>query len=137
MSIDDRIRKELEGEANDIDELLVDRQGMLELAGGAFKGGLGRWMVLVSVLIFLASAALVWTGYRFYVAETVDERVFWGVWFIISGSAQVNMKQWTWMEARRVSTLREIKRVEIAVDRLASAIRGKAGESDSTDTATS
>lgn len=123
MSIDDRIQKELESEAKDIDDLLVDKQGIVGLGMGAFRGGLRQWVILVTVIIFLVSAAMVWCGYRFYVAESVDDRIFWGVWLIVSLTAQVVMKQWTWMEATRIATLREIKRVEISVDRLTSAIQ--------------
>lgn len=123
MSIDDRIQKELENEATDIDQLLIDKQGIVGLGMGAFRGGLRRWVILIVALTLLVSAVMVWCGYRFYVAENVDDRVFWGVWFIASLTAQISMKQWTWMEARRVATLREIKRVEIAVERLTSAIQ--------------
>lgn len=118
MSIDDKIKRELEDEARDLDSLLVDRQGMIEMGLGAFKGGLGRWIVLIAVITLMVTVAMVWCGYQFVVAPSVDDRVFWGVWLIVSLSAQIAMKQWTWMEARRVSILREIKRVEVAVERL-------------------
>lgn len=123
MNIDDRIRKELMDEARDIDGLLVGDQGIVGLGMDAFKGGLRRWVVLIMVIILMVSAAMVWSGYQFYVAQSVDDRVFWGVWLVVSLIAQVGFKQWTWMEARRVATLREIKRVEIAVERLATSIR--------------
>lgn len=123
MSIDDRIQKALKDEAENIDDLLSDDQGLLSLGMDAFKGGLRPWVILMTVIIFLVSAVMVWCGYRFYVADSVDDRVFWGVWLIVSVIAQVGMKQWTWMEARRVAMLREIKRVEVAIERLTSAIR--------------
>ncbi|MDT8428426.1 MAG: DUF6768 family protein [Pseudomonadales bacterium] len=123
MGIDDRIKKELENEAKDIDELLIDKQGIVGLGMDAFRGGLRQWMILATVVIFLVSAAMLWSAYRFYLAENIDERIFWGVWFIISLTAQAALKQWAWMEARRIATLREIKRVEIAVERLTSAIQ--------------
>lgn len=125
MSIDDRIQKELMNEASDIDDLLVDRQGIVGLGMDAFRGGLRRWVVLITVIIVLVSALMVWCGYRFYIAQTVDDRVFWGVWLVVSLIAQVGFKQWTWMEARRVAMLREVKRVEIAVERLASSIQDR------------
>lgn len=123
MSIDDRIQRELEQEAEDIDALLADEKGLVGLGMDAFRGGLRQWVILITVIIFLVSAVMVWCGYRFYIAQNVDDRVFWGVWLIVSLIAQVGMKQWTWMEARRVTMLREIKRVEIAVERLAAAQR--------------
>lgn len=125
MSIDDRIQRELEQEAKDIDSLLAEEPGLVGLGMDAFRGGLRCWVILITVIIFLVSAIMVWCGYRFYVAPGVDERIFWGVWLIVSLIVQVGMKQWTWMEARRVTTLREVKRVEVAVERLTSAVRNR------------
>lgn len=124
MSIDDRIKRELETEARDLEYLLIDKQGFVEMAIGPFKGGLRRWVILVTLVTLLLTAVMVWCGYRFYIAPDLDQRVFWGVWLIVTLTAQVAMKQWTWMEARRISTLREIKRIEIAVERLATNLRG-------------
>ncbi len=119
MSIDDKIKRELEDEARHLDPLLIHPQGMVEMGIGAFKGGLGRWIVLIGIITLLVTIAMVWCGYQFVIATSVDDRVFWGVWLIVSLSAQIALKQWTWMEARRVSILREVKRVEVAVERLA------------------
>ncbi|MEX0741013.1 MAG: DUF6768 family protein [Pseudohongiella sp.] len=118
MNIDEKIRHELRNDSADLDALLTDQQGMFAMVGNTFKGGLGRWMVLVFIVILLVTAAMLWCGYEFVVADTLDARIYWGVWFIVTLMAQVAMKQWSWMEARRISVLREIKRVEIAVDRL-------------------
>lgn len=118
MSIDDKIKRELEDEARDLEPLLIHQQGIIEMGISAFKGGLGRWLVLISVVTLIVSIVMIWCGYNFVVASSVDDRVFWGVWLIVSLNAQIAMKQWTWMEARRVSILREVKRVEVAVERL-------------------
>lgn len=123
MSIDERVKHELEHEAKIIDDILNDKQGIIDLAAGTFKSGLGKWMALVTVIILIVTGFMVWTGYKFFIAETLDGRIFWGVWFIITVISQVAMKQWTWMEMNRSSLLREIKRVEIEIVKLASSIK--------------
>lgn len=119
MSFDERVKNELESEAEIIDEILNDKQGMVELTLGTFNNGLGKWMALITVIIFIVTGLMIWTGYQFFNAIDLDERVFWGVWFIITVSAQIALKQWTWMEINRTSLLREVKRVEIEVAKLA------------------
>lgn len=118
MSLDDRIKQELESEANQIDEILNDKQGLTELISGSFKSGMRIWMILINIVIIIVSAVMVWSGYEFFVSEELEPRVFWGVCLVISAMAQIAMKQWVWMEMHRSSLLREIKRVEVAVARL-------------------
>src|SRR5690554_6798118 len=89
MSFDEKIKRELEDEAHNLDSLLIDQQGMIEIGIGAFKGGLGRWMVLTTVIILLVSIVMIWCGYQFAVAASVDDRVFWGVWLVVSLSVQI------------------------------------------------
>lgn len=123
MSFDDKIKLELENESRIIDEILNDKQGMFDLAAGSFKSGLGTWMSLIYIVILIVSGLMLWTGYEFFIAGSLDDRMFWGVWFITSVIAQVGMKQWTWMEMNRSSLLREVKRVEIELTKLSSHIK--------------
>lgn len=123
MSLDDRIKQELESEANKIDEILNDKQGMFDMVLGSFKSGLGGWVILINVVILLVTGLMFWSGYEFFVAIDMEAQVFWGVCLIIAATAQIAMKQWVWMEMNRSSLLREIKRVEIAVAKLATKIK--------------
>jgi len=118
MNLDDRIKQELETEKVTIDEILNDKQGLFAMAAGAYKSGLGGWLVLINVIILLVTGLMFWSGYEFFVAETTDKSVFWGVCLVVTAMAQIAMKQWVWMEMNRSSILREVKRVEIAVARL-------------------
>ncbi len=120
MSLDDRIKRELEGEAEKLDEILNDTQGMFDLAVIPFRGGLGKWMILVTVIALIVSGFMVWSGYKFWIADSIDKRVFWGVWLVVTLTIQIGLKQWAWMETNRCSLLREVKRVEIAVAKLTS-----------------
>ncbi len=122
MSIDDRIKRELESEAEEINQILNEKQGMLDMASGVFKSGLKRWIYIVGVCTLIVSGFMVWAGYEFIIATTIDEKVFAGVWLVVTLSMQIALKQWTWMEVNRSSLLREIKRLEVAVVKLSSKV---------------
>jgi len=118
MKLDEKIKAELESEADAIDNLLLDETGLFSMAKSSFKGGMGRWMVIINIVIILVTAVLLWTGYEFFTATNIEGYTFWGVCLLLSAYAQVSMKQWVWMEMNRSSLMREIKRVELTVERL-------------------
>ena len=118
MNIDEKIKAELEAELTDTSSDSAHNQGMFTIVSSAYKGSLRRWMIVVSAVTLAVTAIMFWTGYEFVDANTVDERLFWGTWFILSFVAQVSLKQWTWMEMNRNSVIRELKRLESAVEQL-------------------
>ena len=118
MSIDRKIQQELETEATELESILGGDQGMFEMAFGIFKSRLRGWIIVVNIFIIALTVAFIWCGYQFFMAETVDQRVFWGVWFILGLFAQAMSKLWLFMQMDRFSILREIKRQEIAINRL-------------------
>lgn len=121
--IDEKIQRELQGEASAIDELLAQEGGLPDMVAAAFKGGMRRWVWITSVITLVATVLMFWTGYEFYIAENTDDRIFWGIWFLASATVQIALKQWQWMEMNRSNLMREIKRLELAVATLAK--RGK------------
>lgn len=122
MSLDKRIKDELESEAETIDEILNDKQGLFDLVAGSFKSGLGAWVWAVNIIILGVTGLMIWSGYEFFTAFKSEDQMFWGFCTIIAVMAQIALKQWVWMEMNRSSLLREIKRVEIAVAKLASKV---------------
>lgn len=118
-NIDEKIVRELEKETEAVSELLAKEGGLPDLVSAAFKGSMRRWVWATSVVAIVATVLMGWTGYEFFVAQTVDDRVFWGFCFTFSATAQIALKQWQWMEMNRASLMREVKRLEIAVAALA------------------
>jgi len=120
MSIDDKISPTLEAESTQVDQLLAqDNNGLFAMLFATWRGGMGRWVLLVNVFVLLATLLLFWAGYQFWIAVLVERQVFWGVVFLASAQVQISLKMWLFMEMNRLSIIREIKRVEIAVARLA------------------
>jgi hypothetical protein len=84
MSIDDRIRRELERQGSEIDRAGFDENSLFGMLGRVFTG----------------------------------DRVFWGVLALAALHAVSMLKLWFFMEMNRNSVIREVKRMEIALNRL-------------------
>lgn len=118
MNIDDRIRQELQRDRKEVDEILAEEDGLLGRLGPAYRGGLKRYVYLVTAIAVVLTGLIFWSGYRFFTAPDVAALVFWGVILIIALIAQVAMKLWIWMEMNRSLVVRETKRLELALARL-------------------
>ena len=119
-NLDSRIKKELEQETAEIDALLAKEGGMPDMVSAMFKGSMRRWIWVLGFFSLVFFSLTIWSGYHFYLAKTIDDRVFWGVWMIMGAGAVTANKSWSWMEMNRASMMREIKRLELAVAALAS-----------------
>jgi len=118
MNIDEKIKRELESDSLEFEEILVDNEGLFDRMSGTFKGGMKRWVILIYIVAVLMGIVFLWTGYQFFVASELKEQVFWGICFLIALNMQGFIKQWIFMETNRNSIMREVKRVEVAVARL-------------------
>ena len=116
MNIDEKIKQELTAEAKEVDALLVQREGIFSMLLHAFKGALGGWMILISVVVLFVSALMAWAGYQFFFTSlSIEDKLHWGMILLICLITQVAMKMWTFMEMNRMSVLRELKRLEITL----------------------
>lgn len=118
MNIDERIKRELEQDTDRIDEILAERDSLLDRLKPAYRGGLKRYVYLTTVIALALTALILWSGFRFFTASSAEDLVYWGVILIVVLLAQVATKLWIWMEMHRASMVRETKRLEIAVARL-------------------
>ncbi len=120
MNIDEKIKQQLEQDADDIDQLINDDEGLFSRLSGAYRGGMRGWMGLLFVVATIISIVMFWCGYRFFIADDIKQQIFWGVLFLVTLNGQVSIKMWMFMEMNRNSMMREIKRVELAVAKLSS-----------------
>ncbi|SFB79847.1 DUF6768 family protein [Pseudoalteromonas denitrificans] len=118
MTIDSKIKKELENDAAEIDKILAQENGGLtSMLASGFKGSMRRWFVLINIVTVIISAALLWCAYQFFTVDS-ELQTFWGILLIVCLQLQVATKQWLFNEMSRSSLIREIKRVELAVSEL-------------------
>ncbi|AWB66056.1 hypothetical protein C2869_06210 [Saccharobesus litoralis] len=118
MKLDDQIKQSLQQEAQQLDAILAQEPGIFGMINNSYRGALRIWLIIASVAGVIATLCFVWCGYQFVMAELAVDKVFWGVWFIVGLYIQAMIKLWFFMEMNRTSTVREIKRLELAVERL-------------------
>lgn len=114
-SIDERIKKALEDENLELDEIIGDQGGAPKMLHNALNGNMGRAVRIVLVLAGLVFIGLIYDVWRFWTAATVEDQIFWGVWAVLSGIVLIGLELWTWMEMNRASSVRAITRVELAI----------------------
>ena len=119
MNLDDKIKQALKMEEQEVEQILREDQGLFAQLAAVFKGNMKGWNLFGLVLATVTAIIMFYSGYQFFVNETLDERVFWGVIFIVSWTGNMGLKIYFWLEMNKNATVREIKRVELAVSRFA------------------
>ena len=119
------IEQELAAQAYQLDKLMQREQGLAPLIRSGFRGGLKPFMIVAYLLAICLTVAIVYCGYQFMTVPLAEQQ-FWGIWLVLAFQAQVGTKIWIWLEMNRVSTLREIKRMELALAELRLANSSKA-----------
>jgi hypothetical protein len=120
MNLDDKITQALEAEAKRLEPMLLDNKGLFSRLLPIYRGGMRRWVWLVNILAIITSGFMFWTGFEFFSAQQLEQQVFWGICLIITLQMQVGLKNWLFMEMNRASLLRELKRIEIALNQSSS-----------------
>ncbi len=69
--------------------------------------------IIVVGIIFVLSGMLLWMVIKFYQAEGLYDRIFWGLQAAVVLTCQAFMKLWFWLEMNRISVFRNIKRLEL------------------------
>lgn len=118
MNLDDKIKQALEKELPDVEQILVQEEGLFDMLFATFKSNMRGWVIAVNVVIVMVTVLMFWTGYEFFTAANADDSIFWGICLVLSLNGQIALKQWIWSEMRRSSMMREIKRLELAIARL-------------------
>jgi hypothetical protein len=117
-SIDERIKAELESEAKEIDAMVASDEGLPGMLINSFKGSMRRWVWLINIVTFAVTMVMFWSIYEFWFAVDLDSRIFWGLWVLLTALMQSMAKMWMFNEMNRQSIVREIKRLELALERL-------------------
>lgn len=117
MKEDKDIAQLLSRKNAEIDRLMREEQGLPTVLAAGFKGGLSGLMLFAYVVAVVLAIALFYCGYRFMTAPSAD-LVFWGVLLLLCFQAQVGTKQWIWLETQRAGTMRELKKLQLALEQL-------------------
>ena len=113
-NIDRKIEQELAAQAFQLDKLMREEQGLGPMIRSGFNGGLRPLMIVAYLLAILLAGVILYTGYQFLTVDSASQS-YWGVLLLLAFQAQMGTKIWIWLEMNRASTMREIKRLELAV----------------------
>lgn len=84
-----------------------------------FSGRWGAMNILAAIMTFAIFGALVYCAWNAFAASDVRATVMWSAGAIWSALAVAMLKMYFWMEMNKNVVLREVKRLELQVARLA------------------
>ncbi len=82
----------------------------------------GRWALMnafAAIITFALFGAFVYCAWQMFEANDVRDTVLWSVGAIIAMLGVAMLKMYFWMEINKNAVLREVKRLELQVARLA------------------
>jgi len=123
-NIDDKIRRALEATDADLADEFDGDQSMMEMVFDTFRGT-QKWLTFLAIFgSFVFMAGSVFGIIQLFKAQETREHILWALGVVFCFIAISLMKIWFWMQMNRNSILREIKRVELQVARLAGKLQG-------------
>ena len=120
---DMKIREALRKEDAELFQEIGEEPGIFEIVFETFRGR-RRWLNVLGAactVTFLAFGIV--SAVAFFRAEATRDVVMWAAACVMCMSAVAMLKVWYWMELQRIVVMREIKRVELQIARLAARIR--------------
>ena len=123
-NIDAKIKRALEATDTDLADEFDGDQSMMEMVFDTFRGT-QKWLTFLAIFGGIAFMAGSVVGIiQLFKAQETRELILWGLGVVFCLGAVAMMKVWFWMQMNRNSILREVKRVELQVARLAGKLQG-------------
>jgi hypothetical protein len=117
-NVDDAIRKALRAENEDLLKDLAE-PGIFSRMLIAMRQG-PRWTtVYVMAMSVALTIAAIWFAVRFFGATETREMIAWSTGFLAALLMVAMLKLWFWLQMEKYVILREMKRLELQVARLA------------------
>jgi len=121
--LDKKITEALRREDAELFPGIDDEPGVFEMLLETFRGK-HRWLNVLGAawtLIFLGLGVA--SAFAFFRADTTRDLLMWATACILCTLAVALLKVWYWMEMQRIVVMREIKRIELQIARLAAGLR--------------
>lgn len=123
--LDEQLRAALREEDAELLARLDQDPGIFETMREGFRGRTAWWVYVASIVQLAMFGLAIWTAVGFFGAETVDDRVYWGVCTLVSWVSVSMLKMMVWSHVERGMLRREVKRVELQVATLSLELREK------------
>ncbi len=123
-NIDAKIRRALEATDADLADEFDGDQSTMEMLFDTFRGR-HKWYTFFAIFWgFVFVAGSVFGVIQLFGAQEPHEHILWALGVVFCINAIFLTEIWFWMQMNRNSILREIKRVELQVARLAGKLQG-------------
>jgi hypothetical protein len=118
-NLDQAIRQALSAEDAEFLAKFKDETPFHE-ALGTFRGQWGAMNIFAAIITFAMFGAFIYCAWNAFETTDVRATVMWGGGALIAMIGVAMLKMYFWMEMNKNVVLREIKRLELQVARLAS-----------------
>jgi hypothetical protein len=98
----------------------IDQQSPFQEALGTLRGKWGLMNLFAAVVTFAMFGVAVYCAWNAFGVSDARQTVLWSAGAIVAMIAVAMLKMYFWMEMNKNATLREVKRLELQVARLAS-----------------
>jgi hypothetical protein len=123
-NLDQAIRQALSAEDAEFLARFEKEAPVHEQLFGTFRGAWGVLNVFGALLTFAIFGVFVYCVWNLFVTTDLRETVLWSVGALACATFIGMLKIWFWMEMQKNAILREVKRLELQVARLAARGRG-------------
>ena len=112
---DTRIRNALDDDDRAFLASLDQDRGMFTQVGDVLTGPLGGWSRLIFAVALVLGVTLVYCGWRFLTATASEDILWWGMVTLGMLTMQGFIKEWFYSRMNLLSTLRELRRLQLQV----------------------
>lgn len=121
--LDKKITEALRKEDAELFQDLGEEPGVFEMLFETFRGK-HRWLNVLGAALTVVFLGLgVASAIAFFRADATRDLIMWASACILCALLVAMLKVWYWMEMQRMVVMREIKRVELQIARLAGRLR--------------
>jgi hypothetical protein len=118
-NLDQAIRQALSAEDAEFLARFEKEAPLHEQVLGTFTGQWAALNMFAAAITFAMFAAFLYCVWQFFQAGELRDLIFWSAGALVSALFVAMLKIWFWMEMHKNAVLREVKRLELQVARLA------------------
>ena len=121
--IDDKILEALSTEDQEVMANYGKELGLFGLIAESFRGKLGATMIILFIMIVAFAVVLVYSAINFFSVEEIAPKLNWMAIALTALIVVALMRLMYWMQLLHLSTIREVKRLELQVSLLAKTLK--------------
>ncbi|MFT4841631.1 MAG: hypothetical protein ACI8UD_000361 [Planctomycetota bacterium] len=123
--LDEQLRTALRADDAELLARLDTDPGIFDTVRAGFRGRNAWWVYATTGVQIALVVIAIWTGVNFFGAESVDDRVLWGIPMMLTVTMTGSIKMIVWSHVERAMLRREIKRVELQVATLSLSLKAR------------